>query len=135
MSIEANKKMIQDFFEALSVADVDRIVDAYAEDGTCWTSGNFPLSGTVGKAQIRENAKGVLSVFPDKLKFTIHQMIAEDDRIVVEAESYGQHASGQVYNNQYLFLFRLRDGKIVEMKEYMDTMHANDVLCAGMSAE
>ena len=47
------------------------------------------------------------------MKFTIHSMTAEDDRVAIEAESYGEHASGKTYNNHYHFLMRLRDGKIV----------------------
>ena len=54
-------------------------------------------------------------------------------RVAIEAESYGRHKSGRVYSNQYHFLMRLRDGKVTEWKEYMDTMHANDVLCGGGS--
>jgi hypothetical protein len=73
----------------------------------------------------------VLDVFPDGLAFEVHSMTAEGDRVAIEAESKGMHVSGKKYNNLYHFLMRMRDGKIVEWKEYMDTMHANDVLCGG----
>ena len=38
------------------------------------------------------------------------------------------HASGQVYQNEYHFLVRLKDNKIIELKEYMDTQLAAKVL-------
>ena len=131
MSIETNKRIVRDFFDALSDANVQAIVDAYTPDATCWTSGTLPFSGRNGMEQIVQNANGVLGLFPDKLKFTITAMTAEGDRVAVEAESYGKHVNGKVYNNQYHFLFVLRDGKVHELKEYMDTMHANEVLCQG----
>ncbi len=128
---ERNKQLARDFVDAISRADVDAIVAAYAPDGTCWTSGTLPISGTFGVDQVAAASRGVLTVFPDGLRFTIHAMTAEGDRVAIEAESYGRHVSGKLYNNKYHFLLRARDGKIVEWREYMDTMHASDVLFGG----
>jgi len=38
--------------------------------------------------------------------------------------------NGKTYQNKYHFLLLVRDGKIQQVKEYLDTMHANDVLCS-----
>ena len=62
--------------------------------------------------------------------FTVRGMTAEGDRVAVEAECLGAHVSGKTYAQRYHFLFVIRDGKIHEMREYFDTMHANDVLCS-----
>ena len=131
MGIEENKSIALAFVDAISRGDSQAIQDAYAEDGTCWTLGTMPISGRFGKAEVAQAASSVLDVFPDGLAFTVHQMTAEGDRVAIEAESHGQHISGKKYNNVYHFLMRVRDGKIIEWKEYMDTMHANDVLCGG----
>jgi uncharacterized protein len=127
----ANKALARRFLAAVSRADVDAIVGAYAPSGTCWTAGSMPISGTYGVEQVAAASRGVLTVFPEGLRFTIHAMTAQGDRVAIEAESYGKHMSGKVYNNKYHFLLRARGGKIVEWREYMDTMHANDVLCGG----
>lgn len=58
-------------------------------------------------------------------------MKAEGERVAVEAESEGMHVSGKLYSNDYHFLFRFRDGKIIEYKEYMDTERVTDILCGG----
>ncbi len=126
-----NKALARRFIAAISRADVDAIVAAYAPDGTCWTSGTMPISGTFGVDQVAAASRGVLTVFPDGLRFTIHALTAEGPRVAIEAESYGKHVSGKIYNNKYHFVMRARGGKIVEWREYMDTMHANDVLCGG----
>ena len=70
----------------------------------------------------------IFNIFPEGLIFTLYGMTAEDDRVALEAESHGVHKSGKQYNNHYHFLFRIRDGKIAEIKEYADTAHARDVL-------
>jgi ketosteroid isomerase-like protein len=49
--------------------------------------------------------------------------------VAVEAESFTQTKTGRTYNNLYHFLFKIRGDKISAVKEYLDTMHANTVLC------
>lgn len=130
----ANKALARRFIDAISRADVNAIVAAYAPGGTCWTSGTMPISGTFTVDQIAAASRGVLTVFPKGLSFTIHALTAEGERVAIEAESRGMHVSGKLYNNKYHFVMRARGGKIVEWREYMDTMHANDVLCGGGAA-
>jgi len=129
--VQRNKELVRSFFDALNRNDNAAIVDAYAEDGHCITMGNTLISGSYGKDKIKEYAGAVLQVFPQGIRFTIHAMTAEGERVAVEASSEGQHVSGVLYTNQYHFLFLYRDGKIVEFKEYMDTERVTDVLCGG----
>jgi ketosteroid isomerase-like protein len=131
MDLERNKELARAFIDAISRADVKAIVEAYAPDGTCWTAGSMPISGTFTREQVAQASERVLDVFPEGLRFTIRSMTAEGDRVAIEAESHGRHRSGKLYANQYHFLMRLRDDKVVEFREYMDTMHAFDVLCGG----
>jgi uncharacterized protein len=132
MSIEErNRQLVQRFIAAMSAGDTASIVDAYAEDGAVWTSGRTLISGTFTKAQIREAAGRIFEAFPQGIEFTIHAMTAEGERVAVEAESRGMHASGKFYDNLYHFLFEFRDGRIVRLKEYMDTELLTEVLCGG----
>ena len=103
--IEENKARVRAFFDALNRGDVNAVVDAYSEDGSCWTSGTTLISGTMSKEQIRAGSGAIFEAFPNGLVFTIHAMTAEGERVAVEAESKGDHVSGQVYNNLYHFLF------------------------------
>jgi ketosteroid isomerase-like protein len=128
---ERNKALARSFFEALSTADIPAIVDAYAEDGKVYTMGRTLISGEFDKEGIRAGASAVLGAFPDGIRFVIHRITAEDDRVAVEAESFTTHVSGKPYNNKYHFLMRYRDGKLLEFKEYMDTELVTDVLCGG----
>ena len=132
MSIEqTNKKLAQDFFAAMNKGDTKAIVDAYADDGQLVTMGNTLISGTYSKAQITAAAGSIFVVFPQGIRFTIKAMTAEGERVAVEAESEGMHVSGKLYSNQYHFLCRFRDGRLLEFKEYMDTERVTDILCGG----
>lgn len=132
MSIEQrNKQLAQTFFDFLNRGDVPAMLDAYADDGFCQTMGNTLISGVFSKAQIAAAAGGIFQVFPQGIRFTIKAMTAEGERVAVEAESEGLHVSGKLYSNQYHFLMRFRDAKLVEFKEYMDTERVTDILCGG----
>jgi ketosteroid isomerase-like protein len=128
---EANKAIVRDFFAAMNAGDVAYIVDAYAEDGQLQTMGNTLISGTFDRDQIAAAAGQIFEVFPKGMRFDILDMLAEGDKVAVEATGEGEHVSGLTYSNEYHFKFEFRDGKLVRLKEYMDTENVTDVLCGG----
>ena len=73
-------------------------------------------------------AQNILAAFPTGIKFNITGITAEGDRVAVEIDGEAVHASGETYNNQYHFLLIIKDGKILELKEYMDTQLAAKIL-------
>jgi ketosteroid isomerase-like protein len=128
---EDNKAFVRKFFEAMNAGDVDFIVQAYAQDGQLQTMGNTLISGIFSRDQIAASAGGIFEVFPQGISFTVLDMIAEGDKVAVEATSRGEHVSGQIYSNEYHFLFEIRNGKLLRLKEYMDTERVTDILCGG----
>ena len=131
MSAEENKKLVLSFFENMSAGKADTALAMMADSATWTVMGKpdkFALAGTKTKAQFTELFKGIGTVMPKGLKITPKGITAEGDRVAVEAESYGEHANGKVYNNRYHFLIEVRGGKIEAVREYLDTIHAQDVL-------
>ena len=120
--------MAREFFVALNRADGKAVLALYANDAVCWTAGSLPFSGAHSVAEVAVIMEGILSAFPQGIQFTIKGMTAEDDRVAIEAESRGLHASGVMYENQYHFLMVIRDGRVREFKEYLDTQLAREVL-------
>ena len=100
----------------------------YTDDSIIWTAGDNAIGGTRTKKEIVEFAKGILAAFPNGITFNITGMTAEADRVAVEVSGESIHASGQSYNNKYHFLLIIRDGKIIQLKEYMDTQLAAKIL-------
>ena len=68
--------------------------------------------------------KGWADLFPNRSDFKVTSMIAEGNSVAAEAEIKAETAMGTKYENSYHFLFIIEDGKIIKMKEYMDTYHA-----------
>lgn len=128
---EMNKKLTRAFIDAIGRGDASCIANTYADSGRLYTMGKTLISGVYDKTAIRKFAGSVLESFPDGLSYTIHHMTAEDDRVAVEATGEGLHVSGITYKNHYHFLFIWRDGKLLQLKEYMDTELVTEVLCGG----
>jgi len=130
MSAENNKQFVLGFFESLNAGNAGAIMGALADSATWWIAGDFPLSGTKTKAEFGGVMGQLASRIDGGMRVTPIACTAEGDRVAVEAESYAKMKNGKTYQNKYHFLFVVRDGKITQVKEYLDTMHANDVLCS-----
>jgi uncharacterized protein len=131
MSTAANKEIALSFFDNVSGGKVEAALALLADSATWWVAGKpdkFVQAGIKTKAQLAELLNGLAAAMPKGLHVTPTGLTAEGDRVAVEAESYGETASGRIYNNQYHFLFEVRGGKIQAVREYLDTMHAKEVL-------
>lgn len=131
MSAEDNKKIVLSFFENLSSGKAEAMLGLMADNATWSVMGKpdkFALGGTKTKAQFAELLKGIGAAMPKGLRVTPKGITAEGNRVAVEAESYGEMANGKVYNNMYHFLVEVQNGKITAVREYLDTIHAQDVL-------
>ena len=64
----------------------------------------------------------------DGLKPKVLNVTAEGDRVSVEWEGECTLLNGEAYNNCYHFLLFIRDGRVVRLKEYLDTKLADNVI-------
>ncbi len=130
MKTEQNKQTILNFFEQFSRANVDKAL-AYLDDKVVWQAmgvhGELPMSGKMDKKEIGELIITVKSMMPKGLELKSIGWTAEDNRVAAEFISYGVLNNGKVYNNLYHFLFQFSNGKIIKIKEYMDTLHAKSI--------
>lgn len=120
-----NKDLVRRFFETFSTGDVDAILALLSDDATWWVSGNIAgMSGTNSKQQLGEILRVVGPLYQRRaLTITPSSMIAEGDRVAVEAESHADLVNGKVYRNRYHFLIELAGDRIRRVKEYSDTHH------------
>ncbi len=129
MSTEQNKKIAADFMSAIERQDADGIADLLTDDGVYWIPGlpSFQVAGLRNKQQTREFFSGAKQILLPGFKFAVKSVTAEDDRVSVEAKGDGTSISGKKYQTAYHFLFRMRDGKIAYVAEYIDTQHVAEV--------
>ena len=126
MSIEHNKQLASEFFARFSAGDIAGALDMMADDATWWIAGKpgqLAAAGVHNKEQIARVFYRMASQLKNGLKMTLKNSIAEGDQVAIELESLGELQNGRVYNNEYHTLMTIRDGKISEVREYLDTQH------------
>ena len=126
MDTEPNKQVAVDFLRASAVHDAKRFGELMTDDATYWTCGKphlFKHAGEKSKETICAYM-ATPSIFVGGVDVTFGAITAEDDRVAVEAETRGVMPDGRVYTNVYHYLFTFRDGKILRVKDYLDTQAA-----------
>jgi uncharacterized protein len=123
MDLERNKQVIRGFFEAGNRGDIGQCM-ALLDDGVTWTTmGSTRYSGSFkGKetllSQVVEPLFGQLK---RGIHSTIDNLVAEGDFVVAQTRGQAETQGGKSYDNRYCHIFRIRDGSIVEVTEYLDT--------------
>jgi ketosteroid isomerase-like protein len=126
MSTEENKALARRFFERYDANDIEDALDTLADDATWWIAGKpatLAAAGVHDKAQIAGVFHRMARRLKGGLRMSVKSSIAEGDRVALEVVSHGQLENGRVYENEYHTLMTIRDGKIREVREYLDTQH------------
>lgn len=126
MDVEQNKRLAQQFIDRLSANDIAGALDLMTDDATWWIAGkpdHLPAAGLYSKAKIARLLRNMVGQLPEGLKMTVKSLVAEGDRVAMEAESYGKLQNGRVYQQEYHFLLTAHEGRIKAIKEYLDTQH------------
>jgi hypothetical protein len=112
-----NKTLISKYFSYLADG---RVADALAltgDDCVFW----LPGQGNLTKAGINDLLSGFMSQVAGSMRLSIVGVTAEGDRVAVEAEGAADLKNGRRYENKYHFLFEVKHGVIVAVREYTDT--------------
>ncbi|MDS0139880.1 MULTISPECIES: nuclear transport factor 2 family protein [unclassified Amycolatopsis] len=130
MTASENKQLLKTAFDAWATGDIRPLLAAMADDVTWTVGGHNSWSGTFrGKDSVRRDLLGPLGAqFEGTYTSTASRFVAEDDVVVVETQGSVATKAGARYDNKYCFVFRVEDGRIREITEYMDTQLVAEVL-------
>jgi uncharacterized protein len=123
MDAADNKRLMQDIFSELSRGNSRPFVESLADDVRWTITGTTKWSKTFeGKqAVLADLLKPLGAQFAVPYKATALRIIAEGDCVVVEGRGSATTKAGLPYNNSYCWIYRIRDGKMKEITEYLDT--------------
>lgn len=127
------ERVLRAYLVALVAGDLKAIAASFAEDARWSLHGRLPLSGTKnGRGEIMEFLLGAGSLYePGTQEFTFGEIVARGERAVLEWRVRGvAAATGRPYDNEYCGVFTVRHGRIVEVREYLDSLHAAETLFA-----
>lgn len=121
---------VQSLFEAVSVADGQAARPLLADDVLMelpFAIPPFPSAKCGGDA-IASGIQGASRIFRTfRLTPLAFYPSPETNSIIVEVQSEGQLTRGGTYSNQYVFIFRFADEKIVLWREYFNPLRLPDL--------
>ena len=123
-TIESNKSVVRKFLAALGSGDAATIKELISEEIEATCVGTGVMAGTRGYAEVCAAVGMLAQMTRNGIDFQILNFTAEANRVSCEVEGYSTLAGGASYNNHYHFLFFIDHGKIVRMREYMDSLLA-----------
>jgi uncharacterized protein len=138
MSAEENKAVAFKFFERFTASDIEGALDTMTDDATWWIPGKkerTPSAGLYSKDKIGRLFHRMIGALQSGLKMSVISCIAEGDHVALEVVSAGDLKNGRQYRQEYHMLLKFRGGKIMSVREYLDTQHANDVWAAPLTEQ
>jgi ketosteroid isomerase-like protein len=128
--VKANNEVEQaylNFLETLSSGDLEKIRATFHDDAV-W---QVQVKGILGegahrgkKAIVDEFLAPVRGMFkPGDPKLNITSLASQGPLVLGEVEARGTFADGRPYENLYVFVIEIKDGKVHRLREYMDSLY------------
>jgi ketosteroid isomerase-like protein len=122
MSIEKNIQTVKDFFAAIGRGDREAVLALIAEDIEWIIPGeDWPLAGTHrghgGVTDLLETASRSIETSTEPREF-----VAQGDRVLVVGFAKGKiKATSKTFEDDWIFAITVRNGKLTNIREYIDT--------------
>jgi uncharacterized protein len=123
MNTQENVQIVKDFFAAIGRGDRQGLRALSADDIEWIIPGeDWPLAGThrghTGLADLLQKASEMVETsFPSPPEY-----VAQGDRVLVVGFATGKiKATNKMFEDNWVFAFTVRQGKVTNIREYIDT--------------
>ena len=122
MSIQENVQTVKDFFAAMGGSDRQGLLALCAEDFEWIIPGkDWPLAGTyrrhAGLENLLQKAYETVETSTEPSEY-----VAQGDRVLVVGVATGKiKATNKPFKDDWIFAITVRNGKVANIREYIDT--------------
>jgi ketosteroid isomerase-like protein len=122
MNTQQNVQTVKDFFAAVGAGDREGLLALAAEDLEWVIPGDdWPLAGThrghAGLAGLLQKVSETVETSTEPREF-----VAQGDRVLVVGFATGRiKATNRTFEDHWVFAITVRDGKVTNIREYIDT--------------
>lgn len=125
MNEETNIKLVQGAYQSVDTGDIPSFLNVLTED-VLWIlpdMANVPFAGTwQGREQVGEFFRRMGEV-QDVVEFEPDEFIAEREKVVVLGHfTMRVKKSGKLSSSQWVHVWKVDEGQISYMREYVDTL-------------
>jgi ketosteroid isomerase-like protein len=123
MPTEDSRAVVQSWVDCTARGDIDAALALFDENAVWENIGSTRFSGRfVGLRRIVEDLIGPLfAELEGGIQSEVEALIADGERAVLLSRGTASTRDGKAYNNTYAHVFTVMDGRIVAVREYMDT--------------
>jgi ketosteroid isomerase-like protein len=127
-----NKELVTRVFERTTQGDMRALSEAMSDDFRWVFPGSWSWSGTwePKEAVIADLLRPLMTQLGGVYRMTADLVLADGDRVVVQAVGDGTTTAGEAYRQTYCLVFRVADGLLTEVVEHCDTALVERVLTA-----
>lgn len=123
-SREQSRAIVGKIVDAYNAKDAGKLADLYHPDARYWSAlGDWQE----GLPAIREHIEELHRTLPDET-MEILSLIGGEDVAIAEFRSTGTAPSGKEYAIEFTEVIELRDGKISQVKVYLDPDEVRSVM-------
>lgn len=130
------KEIVQKYFGAIIDGEFEKAGRYRSPDEKHWISGegSWPYGGWQTAESMAKIHANIRARFPKGLQITLNLILAEGDGAVVHIRNYAERVDGRIYDNQIVFLMRVENGLIIEIREFLDTIMVNELFCGPLGS-
>ena len=124
-----NTQIVKDAYDAFGRGDVQTLL-GYFDETILWkpvhgAARHVPTAGERrGKAAVGEFFK-IVSEQVNFLRFEPKEFVAQGDKVVAIGHYVAKVPTGRGFESDFVMVFTLRDGKVVEFQEFSDSAAIN----------
>lgn len=123
MDKKSNKDIVTHIVNELSKGNDGPLLESMAEDMQ-WNwmgSGQWSKSFNGKSEVVNDLWKNVRETIKKPFEVVVHRIIADGEIVVVEMTGRNTTTTEKSYNNNYCWVCQVKNGKLHEINEYMDT--------------
>lgn len=135
MAEQENVQVVKDAYAAFGRGDVEGLLNRFSDDIEWFLPGSPETIPIAGRRQGREQVAQFFSTLDETTEFTNfepQEFIAQGDKVVVLGRSSARvKVNGNTVDGEWVHVHTVRDGKIVNFREYYDTAAAVEAYGGG----
>lgn len=125
-----NREIVRKAYEAWAAGGSTFFDDLISKDVRWTIRGSGPVARTyVGRdAFIQEASAPLTARLAGPIKPTIRHLLADGDVVIAVWDGEAVARDGKPYSNNFVWVFRMADGKAVEVEAFLDLERYNEVV-------
>ena len=125
---DRNEAIVREAFEKWGTGG--NVFEILSPDVVWTIHGSGPVAKTYTSLEefTAEGSRPLVSRLSGALIPEVHHIWAVDDRVIIRFDASSTTTSGNAYNNQFVWIFRLDDGAVVEAEAFLDLVAYQEVV-------